>query len=117
MTKALVQATTSGVALSTAAGVIDIDGSIASSFRVNGAVGNQTLRVSNIRPGQTVWLFWSQDGVGGRTLTIDAGTVQQLQFAGAVADLTPSAVAFEWSFYAFTLGVVGQRVAVLRQVA
>lgn len=97
--------------LARTAGAITVDGAIGSVFNVNGAVGNQTVIIQNVRPGQRVFLIFIQDATGGRTLTVDGATVQTATFSQLDASYRPNLVPLACTVY-LIVGMTSTTVAI-----
>ncbi len=78
-----------------------LDGSALNHLEITAGAGNIDMNVSGIRPGQIVSFVFNQDGVGGRTITINAGAgLQTPSFAGA-GTIAPNAGAGARTLYLF----------------
>ncbi len=72
-----------------AAGTVTADGSIGPDWTCALPAGNITMNMQGVRPGRLLAITYTQDGVGGRTVTY-AGT-QAVATPGTAADIQPAA--------------------------
>lgn len=81
--------------LSASTGAVAIDASKSNTHNVT-ATGNLTITITNGVPGDTITLVFTQDGTGGRTLTLGAGLSQ-----ATGVTITPGVAAGAVSVYTF----------------
>lgn len=85
-----------GIDLGTTSGVLEIDASKANAWELV-ANGNVTLDITNLPPGQSLSVMFTQDGVGGRTCGFSGMTIESADVTLLTPDAT-AGIATIWEF-------------------